>query len=113
MFKKSNTQGKSTPIYGIIDERTKAVVYQGDAYACRFIMFAILFDIFIRGLHLSNPLIESNFDLMLIVIIGGLISTAYQIKRKVISHHSAARSFIIIALFSALGAFLITFFCKR
>lgn len=109
MFKKS----KNTSIYGIIDERTKNVVYQGDAYACRFIMFAILFDVFLRGLHLNNPLIESNFDLMLIVIIGGLISTAYQIKNKVISSHSATRSFIVIALFSALAAFLITFFCKR
>ncbi|ADK16204.1 hypothetical protein [Clostridium ljungdahlii] len=113
MFRKNNKQGKNTSIYGIIDERTKSVVYQGDAYACRFMMFATLLDIFIRGLNLSNSLIESNFDLILIVIIGGLISTAYQIKNKVISYHSSARSFIVIAVFTAFIAFLITFFYAK
>ncbi|OAA84748.1 hypothetical protein [Clostridium ljungdahlii] len=108
MFKKSNKQNKVTPIYGIIDERTRAIVYKGDAYAGRFMLFAVLIDGFIRGLHLSSPLIKSNGDLLLIVIIGGLISTAYQIKNKVVSHHSFVRSFIFIALFTAFIAFLVT-----
>jgi hypothetical protein len=110
MFKKSNKQGKDIPIYGIVDERTKIVVYKGDTYAGRFMMFAILLDVFIRGLQLNNPLIASNWDLMLIVIIGGLISTAYQIKNKVISNRSPSRSFIIIVFFTSFIAFLITFF---
>lgn len=104
MFKKINKKDKDIPIYGIVDERTKTVVYQGDAYAGRFIMFAVLFDIFIRGLHLNNPLIASNWDLLLIVIIGGLISTVYQIKNKVISNSS--NNFIIIGLFMAATAFI-------
>lgn len=116
MFKKNNKQGKNTSIYGIIDERTKTVVYQGDAYACRFMMFATLLDVFIRGLRLSNPLIESNFDLMLIVVIAGLISAAYQIKNKVLFNGSYSRGFIISTLFiafTAFIAFLTTFFFSK
>lgn len=113
MFKKPNEQSKVTPIYGVVDERTKTVVYQGDAYAARFMWFAILLDVFIKGLHLSNPLITSNWDLMLIVIIGGLISTVYQIKNKVISQYSSVRAFIVIGLFAALIAFLILSFFLR
>lgn len=110
MFKKSNKQSEITPIYGIIDERTKTVVYRGDAYTGRFMLFAVLLDVIIRGLHSSNPLIASNMDLMLIVIIGGLISTVYQFKNKVLSYNSSARSFVAITLFAAFTAFLMAFF---
>jgi hypothetical protein len=34
--------------------------------------------------HFADPITTLNWDLMLIVIIGSLISTAYQIKSKVI-----------------------------
>lgn len=110
MFKKNNKENEGTPIYGIVDERTKAIVYRGDAYTGRFMLFAILIDAFIRGLHLNSSFISSNWDLILIVIIGGLISTIYQIKNKVLSYGSSARAFIAIALFTALIAFLIISF---
>lgn len=106
-------QRKDTPLYGIVDERTKAVVYQGDAYAGRFMLFAVLFDVFIRGLKLNIPLIDSNWDLMLLVVIGGAISTAYQIKSKVLFNRPFSRSFLFLAALiglSALAAFLIHFF---
>ncbi|WP_446897671.1 hypothetical protein ACSVC9_11740 [Clostridium sp. LBM24168] len=107
MFKRNNKQGKNTLFYGVVDERTKNIVYQGDAYAGRFMLFAVLIDGFIRGLHLSNTLIASNWDLLLIVIIGGLISTIYQIKSKIISYPSFARGFIFIMLFTAFISILI------
>lgn len=113
MFKRNTQQNKKTPIYGIVDERTKSIAYQGDAYTGRFMLFAILIDAYIRGLHLNNTFISSNWDLLLIVVVGGLISTIYQIKNKIISHSSFARSFIIIALFTALIAFLIVSFLTK
>jgi hypothetical protein len=32
MFEKQKSQNKEVSIYGIVDERTKAIVNQGDAY---------------------------------------------------------------------------------
>lgn len=112
MFKKVNHQNKDISIYGIIDERTKAIVYQGDAYTGRFMLFAILLDVVIRGLALSNPITSSNWDLMLIVIIGGFISTAFQIKNKVILNRPFSRKFIPIALlfgFCTIIAFIVAY----
>jgi hypothetical protein len=108
------SQGVS--IYGIVDERTKAVVYQGDAYTGRFMLFAILFDVFLRGLKLNIPFIDSNWDLMFIVIIGGFISTAYQIKNKVIFNRPLSKSFYFVILlmgFSALAAFILTYLFSK
>ena len=108
-----NGQPKDTPLYGIVDERTKAVVYQGDAYAGRFTLFAVLFAVLIRGLELNVPLIDANWDLMLIVVIGGAISTAHQIKNKVLFSRPRSRSFLFLAALialSALAAFVLRFF---
>ena len=116
MFKRNSEQRKNIPMYGVIDERTKAIVYQGDAYTARFMLFAVLLDVIIRGLKLNNPITTSNWDLMLIVIIGGLISTAYQIKSKVIFNRPFFRSFLFIIVllgFSAIIAFLAVFFFTK
>ena len=116
MYKKNDEQGKDIPLYGIVDERTKAVVYKGDAYTGRFMLFAVLFDVFIRGLKFNIPIINSNWDLMLIVIIGGIISTIYQIKNKVMFSRQHSRSFlylIILIGISAIVAFVFTFLFPR
>lgn len=116
MFKKNGGQSKDIPIYGMIDERTKAIVYQGDAYTARFMLFAVLLDVFIRGLNFNDPITASNWDLILIVIIGGTISTAYQIKNKVIFNRPFSRSFLFILLLmglSAIIAFLAMVFLTR
>jgi hypothetical protein len=116
MFKKNSEQSKNVPIYGIVDERTKAIVYQGDAYTGRFMLFAVLLDVFIRGLKLNDPITTSNWDLMLIVVIGGIISMAYQIKSKVILNRPFSRNFLFIILLlglSAIIAFLTVFFFKK
>ncbi|MEI7667417.1 MAG: hypothetical protein WCI62_00295 [Erysipelotrichaceae bacterium] len=115
MLNKQNDENKEVSIYGIIDERTKAIVYQGDAYTGRFMVFVLFIDIGIRGLKLNVPLINSNWDLMLIVIVGGLISTAYQIKNRVILNRPFSRSFKYLVLLiglSAVFAFTITYFLK-
>lgn len=113
MFKKNSEENKNVCLYGMVDERTKAVVNQGDAYTARFMLFAVLFDISIRGFKFSDPITTSNWDLMLIVIIGGLISTAYQVKSKVLFNHPFSRSFLFITMLMvlcAIIAFIVTFF---
>lgn len=113
MFNKIMGQRSNVPIYGMVDERTKAVVYQGDAYTGRFMLFAVLIDVFIRGLKLNDPITTSNWDLLLIVIIGGFISTVYQIKSKVIFNRPVSRSLLFIIFIMGLSiiiAFLTAFF---
>jgi len=113
MFNKNKEQDKNIPMYGIIDERTKAIANQGDAYSGRFMLFAVLIAIFVRGLNLNISFINSNWDLMSIVIIGGFISTAYQIKNKIIFNRPLSKSILFILLIvviSALIAFIFTLY---
>jgi hypothetical protein len=115
MFKKSNNTNKEVSIYGIVDERTRAIVNQGDAYTARFMLFALLIDIVIRGLLVDAPFLNSNWDLMLIVIVGGFISTVYQIKSKVIFNRPFTKSFIFVTMLislSALFAIILTYLLK-
>ncbi len=101
---KDKGKDKEVPLYGVVDERTKAVVYQGDAYTARFMLFAVLFDVVIRGLDLKDPITASNWDLMLIVVIGGLISTVYQVKSKVLLSRPFPRGFLLILVLMAISA---------
>lgn len=116
MFKKANSKNKEVSIYGIVDERTKAIVYQGDAYTGRFMLFAVLIDVVLRGFNLNIPFIDSNWDLMLIVIMGSFISTAYQIKNKVIFNRPLSKSLHFVTLligFSALIAFIAAYLFSK
>ena len=112
MFKNNNKMNKDVPLYGVVDERTKNVVNQGDAYTGRFMLFAVLIDVIIRGFMNNTPFIEENWDLMTIVIIGGFISTAYQIKSKVMFNRPFAPSFIFI-LSLMVGCAAIAFIVMR
>ncbi|OGD16258.1 hypothetical protein A2V47_00970 [Candidatus Atribacteria bacterium RBG_19FT_COMBO_35_14] len=110
MFKENKKGGKkSVFIYGTIDERTKSIVYQGDAYMGRFLLFAILLDVVYRGLRYDDPM----WELLLIVIIGGGISTFYQIKNKILVNNPNFRKslflLIVISLISAAVTFLVVF----
>ena len=104
MSRKKNDQNENVPLYGVIDERTKAVVYQGDAYAARFMLFAVLLDVVVRGLDLNDPITSANWDLIFIVIIGGLISTVYQIRNKVLFNRPFSRSYLFVVLLMGLSA---------
>lgn len=98
MFKKMNSQNKDIPLYGTVDERTRAIVYQGDAYTGRFMLFGVLIAVVIRGLNLNISFIDSNWDLMLIVIIGSIISTLHQIRNKVIFNGPFSKSFLFLVM---------------
>lgn len=98
IINKKNDSGEDKPFYGKVDERTKAVVYKADSYTARFMMFAVLIDVFARGLNIDISFFNSNWDLMLIVIAGGIISTAYQIKNKVMFNPPLKKSFIFLIM---------------
>lgn len=95
---------KDTPLYGVIDERTKAVAYQGDAYTGRFMLFAVLIDIVLRSFNFESAFFASNWDLMLIVIVGGMISTAFQVKSKILFNRPFTKSFLYIFGLMSLSA---------
>jgi len=96
IFKNNNDKYKDVPLYGVVDERTKNVVNQGDAYTGRFMLFAVLIDVIFRGFMSNTPFISENWDLMTIVIIGGFISTGYQIKSKVLFNRAFAPGIIFV-----------------
>lgn len=112
MNKRSSSQGND-PLYGMVDERTKEVANQGDAYTARFMLFAVLADVALRGFGLFENITESNWDLMGIVMVGSLISTVYQMRQKTIFNRPRASSFLYIVMIMGLGAlvaFLISYF---
>jgi|GEM_PF-2131320 len=114
MFNKNYKQGKNIPIYGLVDERTEAVVYQGDAYTGRFMIFAVLIDVVIRGFSLIEPLTRSNWDLMLIVLVGSMISSVYQMKNKVVDNRPINYAYVILfVLLCAVIAFIAVVLCSR
>lgn len=82
-MERSQKGKRLVPLYGQVDERTRQVAYQGDAYMGRFTVFSLLIAVALRGLPLDLPLVRDNWDLMLIVIVGGAISTIYQVKQRV------------------------------
>lgn len=106
MFNK-NKKGskKSVFLYGTIDERTKSIAYQGDAYMGRFLLFAILLDVVYRGFRYSDSL----WDLLLIVIVGGGISTFYQIKNKILFNDSNFRKGLLFLIALSLIGVIVTF----
>lgn len=79
----------------------------GDAYAGRFLLFAILLDVVYRSFSGSN----SSWDLLAIVMIGGGISTFYQIKNKILLNDSNIKNGLFyitaVALISAIVAFIV------
>lgn len=111
-MKPSGAHDRETPLYGVVDERTREIVYRGDAYTGRFMLFAVLFDVAIRGLQLNDPITSSNWDLMFIVIVGGLISTAYQVKHKVIFNRPRARGLMYLVWLIGISA-LVAFAAVR
>ena len=111
--KNENIEDK--PFYGKVDERTKAVICKADSYTARFMLFAVLVDVFVRGLNIDISFFNSNWDLLLIVITGGIISTAYQIKNKVMFNPPYKKSFvflIILLIISALVAVITNFILR-
>jgi len=89
------------------DERTISVENASYRLGYLFISFGLLLIVAFRSFFYQ----ESNWDLMGLVIIGGLVTTVYQAFYKTLSRRLIVLS-LVIACFAALTAFMIVFVQK-
>ena len=80
------------------DERTVFVENKSHSLGYIFMSFALLFDILYRSMKLG----QSSFDLLAIIVLGGIITTIYQVTNKILNR-AWAKS-ILLAIF--LSAFI-------
>jgi len=84
------------------DERTTVVENASYALAYKFVGFALLFDVAYRAYAIG----DSSWDLLAILIISGLLTTAYQIRNKIVNR-GWANTFILTITLAGLIAFFI------
>jgi hypothetical protein len=93
-----------TGMSGVVrDERTVVVEDASYRFAYGFIAFALLLDVMYRSLVRQ----EASWDLMAIVIVGGVVSTLYQWRHKTLTGRSfkmAAVLFVVAGVVAALIA---------
>jgi hypothetical protein len=82
------------------DERTTIVETASYALAYKFIGFALLFDVAYRAYAKG----ESSWDLLAIIIISGLLTTAYQLRNKILNK-GWVNTFILTIALAGLVAF--------
>jgi hypothetical protein len=63
------------------DERTTAVENASFRWAYFLLSFGVLIDVAYRGLVLN----QSNWDLMVLVILAGFVATLYQSSQKILT----------------------------
>lgn len=108
MKKKTDESGQNNgrSFYGQVDERTKIIANAGDALAFRILLIALLLDVCYRSLFMK----DAAWDIMALVISGGLISTVYQLKYKLFQSKGV---FVKFALFAViLGAVIAVILVK-
>lgn len=93
------------------DERTVAVENASYRWPFGFLTFALLIDVMYRGLFRD----EAAWDLMVIVFVGGVLSTVYRARRKTLPHgwvKSLALGGCVAAVVAAIAT-AITVWCRR
>ncbi len=89
---------KDQPIYR--DERTISVENASYRFGYLFLSFGLLVIVAFRSFFYK----ESNWDLMGLVILGGLVTTVYQAFHKTLS-----RRLLVVSLATAVVAALVAF----
>lgn len=84
------------------DERTVVVEKASNSAAYIFVSFALLLDVAYRAFTKG----EAAFDLLAIVILGGLVSTVYQARHKVLGR-GWVKTVVLAVATSALIAVMI------
>jgi hypothetical protein len=82
------------------DERTVAVENAGYRWAYLFLSFGLLVLVAFRSF--VNH--ESPWDLLLLVVLGGGVGTAYQGWHRVLSKHWAVACLLAVAIAAVVGA---------
>jgi hypothetical protein len=83
------------------DERTTFVENASFGLAYKFVGFALLLDVAYRSFTKG----DAAWDLLAIVIISGFLSTAYQIRNRIVNR-SWAKTFVIAIMAASLIAFI-------
>lgn len=91
------------------DERTIAVENAGYRWAYTAITYALLIDVMVRSLVRG----EAPWDLLALVLAGGAITTAYQLRHRTVSSASARRGFLVAGLAAVVAAVLGGIFAVR
>ena len=95
-----------TGVSGVVrDERTIAVEDASYRFAYSFISFALLLDVMYRSLVRR----EASWELLAIVIVGGVVSSVYQWRRKILTLHSFKLAFVIFGLAGIVAALVAAF----
>ncbi len=95
-----------TGVSGVVrDERTIAVEDASYRLAYGFISFALLLDVMYRSLVRR----EASWELLAIVIVGGMVSSVYQWRCKILTLHSFKLAFVIFALAGIVAALIAAF----
>ena len=88
------------------DERTAVVAYKANTWGLNFITFALLADVMYRGWFLD----EAAWDLLALVVVGGVISAAYMAKHRVLGQvfnwKAAIIGAVVAVVVAAVAAFL-------
>lgn len=90
------------------DERTTFIENASYKIGYNFISFALLLDVVYRSLVYK----EAPWDLLGLVIIGGLIMTLYQLKHKILGKYLIKISIVTIVT-SFIMAFILAFIFKK
>ena len=82
------------------DERTLVVENASYRVAYQIVTFGLLLDVAVRAFALK----QSNWDLFVLVILGGFISTVYQGVNRVLSRRWAMMTALTMAAAAVTGA---------
>ena len=91
----------STPQAVERDERTVAVENASYRWAYLVLTYALLVDVMYRGLFRH----EAAWDLMALVVVGGVICTVYQARQKTLGHGWVMKA-VLGAVITAVIAFI-------
>lgn len=86
------------------DERTIAVEKASYSLAYTFMGFALLVDVAYRSFVLK----QSSFDLLAIVVLSGLIATAYQARQSILNKSSVRIILFAVSISIFVGVMLAT-----
>jgi hypothetical protein len=84
------------------DERTVAVENASYRWAYLLLSFALLVDVMYRSLVRH----EAAWDVMAIVIVGGLICAVYQARQKILAHGWVMKAVLVACIAGVISAVL-------
>jgi hypothetical protein len=84
------------------DERTVAVENASYRWAYGLLTYALLVDVMYRGLFRH----EAAWDLMALVIVGGVACTVYQARQKVLAHGWVMKAVLVGCVAAVIAAIL-------